>query len=424
MIPGDSVDHPLFCRHDQEPKCCPEARSGTFFLPSDDRADRSIRMRQDTPSAHSAMPGRHSQPRNAFRTDAPTVPGRSAAKATYGGALRFCAAHGIECGAVFVTAAGRTSTADRPTVLFVLGMARSGTSALTRVLSLCGAALPAGMVGGLADNPRGYWEPRKAVHLNEAILRRLGSAGYDPSLRLQTEGALDAQEKAACISKIEAYLTTLPTAPLVVIKELQVTALSDMWFEAARLAGFNIATVTAVRHPQEVVASFGKRGTGFSKELSGALWLKYSLLAERNTRGLPRVFVEYASLLDDWRREVQRISAGLAIDLDTRDEDSIEGFLEQDLQHQRHGGSVTEPFGTDWVSAVYGTLRAASRDQPLDASALDRVFEAYRASEQTFRTAFEDFHRVQKLGRLTRPSITRLVLEAAAITHRRRGTWA
>jgi hypothetical protein len=325
---------------------------------------------------------------------------------------------------VYVTAAGQSDTAPRPAVLFVLGMARSGTSALTRVLSLCGGALPAGMVGGLVGNPLGYWEPRQAVYLNEAILRRHGSAGFDPSLHLQEQGAIAAAEKTACISKIGEYLTTLPAVPLVVIKELQVTMLSDVWFEAARLAGFNIAALIAVRHPQEVIASFAKRGIGTSEELSAALWLKYSLLAERNTRGLPRVFVEYANLLDDWRREVQRISAALAIDLDTRDEGAVEDFLRQDLQHHRHCGSVTEHFGRDWFSVVYETLCAASRDEPWDGSALDRVFESYRATEHGVRTVFEDFLRLQKVSRLTRPSITRLALEVVAMAHRRKGTWA
>jgi hypothetical protein len=50
-----------------------------------------------------------------------------------------------------------------------------------------------------------------------------------------------------------------------------------------------------------------------------------------------------------------------------------------DLHRQRHCGPVTEPFGTDWISTVYEALRAAARDQ----SALDRVFEAYRASEHS-----------------------------------------
>jgi hypothetical protein len=322
-----------------------------------------------------------------------------------------------------MTPAAQSGTAARPVALFVLGVNRSGTSALTRVLSLCGGTLPAALLGAMADNPLGHWEPRAANYLNEAILQRHGSTTFDPTLRLQEEGGFDAEQKAACIAEIEAFLTTLPAAPLVVIKDPRITVLSGVWFEAARLAGFDSVAVIAVRHPQEVIASLAKR-TPASPELSGALWLKYTLLAERHTRGLPRVFVEYANLLDDWRREITRISAALAIDLNTRDEGAIEEFLKQDLHRQRRCGPVTELFGTDWISTVYEALRAAARDEPWDGPALDRVFEAYRASEHDFRTVFEDFHRFRRLNRLFRPSILKLNYEVLALAHRRRGTWA
>jgi hypothetical protein len=321
--------------------------------------------------------------------------------------------------------AAQSGTAGRPVVLFVMGMNRSGTAALTRVLSLCGGTLPSAMLGASPANPRGYWEPRKTIFLNEAILRRHDSSFFDPSLRLQEEGAFDAEESAACIAKIGAFLDRLPAAPLVIIKDLAITALSGMWFEAARLAGFDIMAVIAVRHPQEVIASLAALLPA-SPELTNALWLKYTLLAERNTRGLPRVFVEYANLLDDWRREVKRISAALAIDLNTRDESAIEEFLTPDLRRQRHCGPVTESFGTDWMSAVYEALHAAARDEPWDGSVLDRVFEAYRASEHDFRTAFEncrDYSNSVSV-RLLLPSISKLILEVVAMVHRRRGTWA
>ena len=323
---------------------------------------------------------------------------------------------------MLVTPAAESGTAARPVVLFVLGMARSGTSAITRVLSLCGGALPAGLVGATSANPRGFWEPRKLNSLNEAILRRHGSAAFDPSLRLQEEGAFDAEEKATCIDEIRAYLSTLPAAPLVVIKEMRITALSGVWFEAARLAGFDIVALIALRHPQEVNASVGAHSP-VPPELASALWLKANLLAERDTRGLPRVFVEYANLLDDWRREVKRISAALGIDLNARDEGAIEEFLKPDLRRQQHSGPVTEPFGTDWISTVYDALCAVARDEPCDESALDRVFESYRASEHGFRTVFEDYRRLRK-GVFLRPSIMKVIYEVGAIANRRKGTWA
>jgi hypothetical protein len=315
-------------------------------------------------------------------------------------------------------------TNGRPVALFVLGMPRSGTSALTRVLSLSGATLPAGMLGADSGNPGGYWEPRKVLRLNNTILLRHGSSAFDPSLRLQEEDALNDGEKAAYIANIRAYLTTLPAAPVVIIKDLQITALSEVWFEATRQAGFDIAVVIAVRHPQEVGASLAKLMRA-RPELSSALWLKYNLLAERHTRGIPRVFVEYTNLLDDWQLQLKRISATLGIDLSAQDEGAIGEFLKADLRRQRDCGPVPELCGADWIPATYLALHAAARDEPLDESAMDRVFYAYRAAERDFRTAFEDFrhHSNNMFVRISRPFIWNL-MEIIAITKRRRGSWA
>ncbi|MEB4212192.1 sulfotransferase family protein [Mycobacterium sp. 94-17] len=301
-------------------------------------------------------------------------------------------------------------------------MSRSGTSALTRVLSLCGGTLPAALAGANSANPRGYWEPRKTLHLNAVILRRHGSAMIDPSLRLEEEGAFDAKQQSAYVAEIRAYLKTLPAAPLVVIKDPQITALTGMWFEAARLEGIDTVAVIAVRNPDEVTASV-TASNPMTQELSSALWLKFNLLAERHTRDIPRVFVEYPNLLEDWRREIKRISVALAIDLNCGDESAIEGFLEDDLRRQRHCGPMTEPFGTDWNSVAYEALSAAARDEPWDQAALDRVFEAYRATEYSFRRAHEDFRRNFKKP-IFWPSLQKTSMAIGALLHRRRGPWA
>ncbi|OBG70704.1 hypothetical protein A5714_08075 [Mycobacterium sp. E2462] len=317
------------------------------------------------------------------------------------------------------------ATPDRPTVLFVLGPQRSGTSALTRVLSLCGGTLPAAMLGADANNPLGYWEPRAAITLNETILRRRGTHWYDPSLRFLEESALDAKQSVHCVSAIARYLRTLPPAPVVVIKEPRITTLSDLWFQAARLAGFDVAAVIALRHPQEVISSI-EASWGVSQALASALWLKCNVLAERNTRAVPRVFVDYGNLLDNWRREVKRIATALPVELTTHDEEAIDDFLSPGLRRQRHCGSVTDLFGTDWMSAVYESLQGAAQDDPLDIATLDRVFESYRASERDFRRAFEDSRHLTDsiLFRLFRPAIARPTMEVLAMAHRRSGTWA
>jgi hypothetical protein len=59
-----------------------------------------------------------------------------------------------------------------PRLIFVLGMGRSGTSAITRVLSFCGGSLPNRPLGANERNPTGHWEPLDVLNLNEAFLER------------------------------------------------------------------------------------------------------------------------------------------------------------------------------------------------------------------------------------------------------------
>jgi hypothetical protein len=281
------------------------------------------------------------------------------------------------------------------------------------------------MMGADGHNPRGYWEPRGAIMLDESILRRQGSNWYDPTLRLQEEGALDAHERADCIAEIGSYLTKLPAAPVVVIKDLRITTLSEVWFEAARLAGFDVVTAIAVRHPQEVIPSCAKY-VRISPQLSSALWLKNNLLAERNTRGVPRVFVEYSNLLADWRREVARISEALHIDLSNQDASAIDEFITPDLQRNRDSGPVADRFGADWMSTVYEVIHAAARDEPWDAATLDRIYEAYRLTEVDFRIAFEEYRTQTNsmMRRVFRPSVVKPLHAAVAMAHGRKGPWA
>ena len=56
------------------------------------------------------------------------------------------------------------------TAVLVLGMHRSGTSAVTRVLSMCGATLPANLMEMTGRNPRGYFASQRIMELHDALL--------------------------------------------------------------------------------------------------------------------------------------------------------------------------------------------------------------------------------------------------------------
>ena len=61
------------------------------------------------------------------------------------------------------------------TAYLVLGMHRSGTSAVTQLLALAGARLPANVMPGDEHNAKGYFEPWKIAQFDDARLRAAGS---------------------------------------------------------------------------------------------------------------------------------------------------------------------------------------------------------------------------------------------------------
>ena len=61
----------------------------------------------------------------------------------------------------------------------MLGMHRSGTSALAGLLSQMGAIAPKNLLPPTTENPKGYWESKPIMQLNDDILKELGSKWSD-----------------------------------------------------------------------------------------------------------------------------------------------------------------------------------------------------------------------------------------------------
>jgi len=67
-------------------------------------------------------------------------------------------------------------------IVTVLGMHRSGTSLVTRLLNLMGVFLGSAddLMPAVRHNERGYWEHTAIVSLNDEILHRCGGNWYQP----------------------------------------------------------------------------------------------------------------------------------------------------------------------------------------------------------------------------------------------------
>jgi hypothetical protein len=219
--------------------------------------------------------------------------------------------------------------------LLVLGMHRSGTSALAGTLVRLGAAAPKTLMGAHESNPRGHWESVAFCRFNDKLLQAAGSAWDDP-------GPIDARFFATVGKRFGAEFRKLlrqefGRASLLCIKDPRMCRLLPFWLPQLTACGVEPLPVLALRHPLEVAASLKARN-GFPVDRSLALWLRYNLEAEFHTRSLPRALVTYEELLRDWRTQTRRIGRRFAVRWPARAAaEQVDAFLTPQLRHQSSG---------------------------------------------------------------------------------------
>ncbi len=269
---------------------------------------------------------------------------------------------------------------DSPNLILVAGMHRSGTSLLTRVVSLCGAALPRGIGAPAFDNPTGHWEPLYAREINDAYLSLRQSAWEDVGLayRNPPAGRAGFGQHVGLVRTLLAsihdfFVRDIPNAPAVVLKEPRISVLLPFWIHAAQQRGFNVKVLHVFRNPADVAASLAARD-GMDASRAYMLWQKYNVLAERDARPLPRAFVAYESLLAGGVSEIERClrTVGLDSRIAFATCRAVEAFISHSLRHH-----VDVP-----PSAGRARIRKA-----------EKIHAALRALTQTDGTLDDDFLR-------------------------------
>jgi GT2 family glycosyltransferase len=259
--------------------------------------------------------------------------------------------------------------------LIVAGSHRSGTSALARVLSLCGAALPQSLVPARPDNETGFWEPADVVELHERLLAELSSSWDDPTAFPEQWFSTSVAESYR--AKLAAVLRdNFGDAPLFLVKDPRICRLIPLWLPVLERMGAAPSVVIPVRNPLAVAASLRARnGMGMAKGM--LIWLRYTLSAEKASRDLPRVIVSYEDLMQDWRGVVDRIMRGCGIALcpSAQSQVQIDQFLRQELRHHQYRLQDLEQYAqsSDWVISAYKSLTSPGAESPAALAVYDRV---------------------------------------------------
>lgn len=178
--------------------------------------------------------------------------------------------------------------------LIVLGMHRSGTSAVTRLLNMAGAYFgPEGIATDAnEENPKGFWERRDLRRICDGLLQDSGYdwwkvAGFAPD-RLDPEAvARHRNEFARLLAGIDSHRPW-------VLKEPRLCLLLPILRPALEVP----LIVHVSREPVEVAASLAARN-GLPRPVAAALWEHYTLHALSASAGLPCVHVRYRNVLAD-----------------------------------------------------------------------------------------------------------------------------
>jgi hypothetical protein len=224
--------------------------------------------------------------------------------------------------------------------VYVLGMHRSGTSAVTRVVNLLG--VPIGREDRLmpvqADNPGGFWEHLALMDVNDAVLAALGGtwdAPPEPPRDFAARGDLADLEERARTEFRATY-----DGDRWVFKDPRASVLLPFWrrvIGAGHPSSVADVALIVVRNPLDIAASIARRNH-LAVSYTLAVWERYTRLIRRDTHRMPVFVVDYDALLDAPQRvnaieEFLRAHDQIA---DVSDRSAAQGSLTGSLRHGRH----------------------------------------------------------------------------------------
>jgi hypothetical protein len=266
------------------------------------------------------------------------------------------------------------------TCLLVLGMHRSGTSAITRILNLMGAELPKQMVGAKLGNESGHWEPEQLVLLHDQMLTEVGSSWRD--LRPLDLAQLSGDRLAHFKSEIKSIIREeFGSASVFVLKDPRICRFIGVYKAVLSELDVRLQPIFIIRNPLEVSASLSARDN-ISSAHGLLLWLRHCLDVEKHTRNMSRVFVSYDCVVNHTEDVITYLRESLRNYLPLPPNSAeinnfIIQFIRRDLRHQE-----VSPADMDlnlltkaWVSEAYRALSTLLTDEDDNTAitTLDRI---------------------------------------------------
>ncbi len=244
--------------------------------------------------------------------------------------------------------------------LLVLGMHRSGTSLLARLLQQCGIDIGSRLLGGSVGNEHGHWEDAFAVELHERLLASMGRRWDEvpvPSADAIVSGVRDGDRDS-----LVRYLCDDRAAhPLWAVKDPRLSLFAGLWVQASEAAKMPLAALLMVRHPLEVAQSLAVRD-GIPRGQGLLLWLDYTIAALERSRDIPLRVATYDELMASPTRLLERVRSlpgwsGLKID-----PQAIDDVVQVDQRHHHSTDADDADLLPSPIRDLWQALQALATD--------------------------------------------------------------
>lgn len=256
-----------------------------------------------------------------------------------------------------------TNTSLRKKCLIVLGMHRSGTSALAGALHLTGFDLGQNIMPPADENPKGFFENQHIVDLNDRILEEMFTFWNEPFFIPE-----DWWKK----KKFEPYKTKISellrdefsSGEPILVKDPRLCVLLPLYLDVFNTEGIEPEFVVCVRNPMEVADSL-KRRNNLPLEKSLLIWMDYQLKAEWYSRGYRRAFIDYDEFLHYPVETTRKILLSLEINpgMNEKTGQDILAFLDLSLTHKTIENELSsENYLPDFRSFFHLQIAAHLRD--------------------------------------------------------------
>jgi hypothetical protein len=213
--------------------------------------------------------------------------------------------------------------------VLVLGMHRSGTSAITRGMQALGVYLGDDFLDPQPDNPTGYWEDINIFEINERLLGVFGLRWEDVGL-INDDLWQDTEVDALREEAIEYLGAKFTSHPLWGFKDPRTIRLLPFWQPILQALGVDESYVLAIRNPRSVADSLKQR-QGIDAVTAHLLWLIYLVPNLSKIANRPFIVADYDLVMADPCSQLERIANELKIPLNEASRTGIEKFANEFL---------------------------------------------------------------------------------------------